>query len=159
MNVMPSFGPVLHAFWLVYYVWIPQIVLTTHLQWISLHIHVLLFAVMIVWWYVSIQMAQIIWFTHPKPWWGNIPIVKFWTGFLRTTLSRYYMLSLTESIWELQNDEYLWDMLLKSWLQSRFAGGKKEGRRSWSSWAGKVWKSSGVETTDYKKKEELCAGF
>ena len=35
MNVMPSFGPVLHAFWLVYYVWIPQIVLTTHLQWIS----------------------------------------------------------------------------------------------------------------------------
>ena len=56
-----------------------------------------------------IQCAELLWHVN------NIPTMQFLTGISRTTQSKLYMLSLTECVWESQNNA-LWDTHLHALL-------------------------------------------
>ena len=48
---------------------------------------------------------------------NNIPTMQFFTGISRNTQSKSYMLSLTECVWEFQNNA-LWDTCLHALFMS-----------------------------------------
>ena len=63
---------------------------------------------------------------------NNIPTIQFFTRISRNTQSKSYMLSLTDCVWDFQNN-VLWDTyLLSYWVRSEERRVGKECRSRWS---------------------------